>query len=670
MKRFGTRFIAAVSLVSVIGLQSLAAGTSDKIPAVPAGHSSVKPLTNDAVSPLLLRTNGEEESRAVSTPSVLRVRTPKVLDAVQAELPGVEVGFTYYDFQTNGAMANRLVYTQDGPDKYVQMVWMASKDSTRDLTSRIPGFAGSARGTHYTFLDVSNPDAPALGVEDWQKVEVSRSGWPSLIQFKDGLIGTPSHPPIRFFGNSGVGDQPIQYAEVTDASSNCLWPRAAADGDGNAHIIYNNNLGSDAAPSNQIGYRRSIDGGFSWSEETLFTGSTAPEGNMPVGLGGDTYAVTARGKKVVITYTDNSLRTLSRTSTDGGATWPTDLARVVYSPNWTDIDSANNEWGTFEVRTDTMPTPNGHVDVIIDNDGNTHYVMGLVPGYIVRKDTNGARSGTIFILNDIASISNSGLGYRNETDNFIFFMGQPAGSQMDGNGYVMNNRFFDGGSRWPQLGIDAQNNLYCAYGSWKNGDVKSILADTTAGNQQSEPDTLAQVDALNGHIWITYKPAAVNVWSTPYDMTPNGVNCQYPSLCDDVMNGRLYIGYSASPTPGDRVTNLETNAEAAKVMFYALDATKLPVVNSVDPEPLQADVTIAPNPVREVANVRIVSKSQGAVKVSIMTSIGEMVMSSVSPNDSGTFELTIPTQALAAGMYQCVIEQAGARSVHALSVVR
>ncbi|MEY2719105.1 MAG: hypothetical protein RLZZ273_471, partial [Bacteroidota bacterium] len=134
--------------------------------------------------------------------------------------------------------------------------------------------------------------------------------------------------------------------------------------------------------------------------------------------------------------------------------------------------------------------------------------------------------------------------------------------------------------------------------------------------------------------------------------------------------GRLYIGYSASPTPGDRVTNLETNAEAAKVMFYALDAAKLPVVNSVDPEPLQADVTIAPNPVREVANVRIVSKSQGAVKVSVMTSIGEMVMSSVSPNDSGTFEVAIPTQALAAGMYQCVIEQAGARSVHALSVVR
>jgi hypothetical protein len=153
-------------------------------------------------------------------------------------------------------------------------------------------------------------------------------------------------------------------------------------------------------------------------------------------------------------------------------------------------------------------------------------------------------------------------------------------------------------------------------------------------------------------------------------MTPNGVNCQYASLCDDVANGRLYIGYSASPTPGDRVTNLETNAEAAKVMFYALDVTKLPVVNSVEPEPLQADVMISPNPAREVTNVRINSKTQGFVKVSIMTSIGEMVMSSISPNETGNFEVAVPTQALAAGMYQCVIEQGAARSVHALSVVR
>ena len=67
------------------------------------------------------------------------------------------------------------------------MVWMTSKDSTRDLTTRIPGFTGNFRGTHYTFADVTNPDAPVLGIEDWQKVEAQRAGWPSLVQYADDL---------------------------------------------------------------------------------------------------------------------------------------------------------------------------------------------------------------------------------------------------------------------------------------------------------------------------------------------------------------------------------------------------------------------------------------------------------------------------------------------------
>lgn len=625
--------------------------------------------SNVQVAEPRLSANGELEARPVGSSAVLRTRMPKVLDAIQAELPGVQVGFTYYDFQTNGAMANRLVYTQDGSDKYVQMVWMVSKDSTRDVTSRIPGFAGNFRGTHYTFLDVSNPDQPQLGIENWEKVEDTRSGWPSLVQYKDGVVGTPSHPPIRFFTNGGVGDQPVMTTEVTDASQLCLWPRAAADGDGNTHLIYNHNVGSDASPSNQVAYRRSTDGGFSWSDETLFTGSTAPEGNLPVGLGGDTYAVTARDKKVVVAYTDNSLRLLTRTSTDGGATWPSELARVVFAPNYTDIDSSDNEWGTFEVRSDTVPTPNGHIDVIIDSEGTTHVVVGVVPSYVVRKDTNGMRQGTIFVMNDRATQRTAGMGYIKEGANNIFFMAPPAGGEWDGKGYPMNLRFFDNASRWPQLGLDAQNTLYCVYGSWKNGDVKNILADTTGGNQQQEPDTTAAIDALNGHVWVTSLKAGATQWSAPYSITPDGVNCQYPSLCDDVVNDRLYIGYSASATPGDRVTNLELPAEPTKVMMVAFDKKLIPV--SVDEElPLDADVVIAPNPAQGASTVRIISNTDGVITVTLMSTLGERVAASTSPTNLGSWDVTIPTDGLAAGMYHVVVEQAGRRTVRPLSVVR
>lgn len=615
-----------------------------------------------------LSTPDEPELRQGSPLPFLNVRLPKIVDAVQAELPGIEVGFTYYDFQTNGSMANRLVYTPDGPDKYVQMVWMTSKDSTRDITTRIPGFAGNARGTHYTFIDVSNPDQPALGIENWDKVEAQRAGWPSLVQYQDGLVGTPSHTPIRWYGNSGVGDQPILYKDVTPPADSSLWPRAAVDGKGNTHLIYNRTV---PGSGNQVGYRRSTDGGFTWSSETLFTGPTSIGGNLPVGLGGDTYAVTARGDNVVVVYTDNSLRMLAWRSTDGGSTWPTTLARVVFAPNYTDIDSAYNNFGTFEVFSDTVPTPNGHMDVILDSDGTAHYVVGWVPSYVIRRDTNGARTGTIYVLNDRASLINGSLLYGNDISNTLTFMGRSAESQWDGTGYVMNLRFFDGLTRWPQLGIDANNSIYCTYGYIKNGDVLTMLADTTGGNQMNEPDTLSTVDALHGHVWATYKVAGSDIWSPPTNLTPDGVNCQYASLCDDVVNRRMYIGYSAATQPGDRVTNLETSALPARVMMLAYDVAQLTPVNSVEEQisnGLHAE--IMPNPARESATMRILSVTPGNITVSVVSSIGEVLSKSDGYSSNGDWELLIPTGNLNPGVYHCIIEHSGTRAVRSLVVVR
>lgn len=670
MNRFVTRFhMLNVALGLVLACVALPAQTvlGTQRLTIPRATESVNSPVRQSVGKVSTN-GGEPELRVAMSSPVLRATMPKLVDAVQAELPGIEVGFTYYDFQTNSAMSNRLVYTADGPDKYVQMVWMVSKDSTRDITTRIPGFAGNKRGTHYTFLEVGNPDQPALGIEDWSKVETLRAGWPSIVQYKDGLIGTPSHTPVSFYGNSGVGDQPILYKNVTAPADSAVWARAAVDGQGNTHLIYNRTI---TGQGNQLAYRRSTDGGFTWGSETIFTGASAPEGALPNGSGGDTYAVTARGDKVVILYTDNSVRMLSRTSTDGGATWPSTGARVIFSPNYSDIDSSRNEFGTFEVFSDTVLTPNAHLDVIIDGDGVSHYVVGVVPSYVIRKDTLGTRSGLIYILNTRQNMRTLGMLYTSEGDSLLYRMAPPCGSAWDGNGYPMNLRGFDGSSRWPQLGINAANDIYCVYGSWKNGDTKNIFSDTSGGNQQNEPDTLSQVDALNGHVWATYKPAGVNIWSVPTDVTPVGVNCQYGTLCDEVINGRMYLGYSASVNPGDGVTNVEMPADAAKVMMLAFDVSKLAVVNSVnESQTLDAAISIMPNPAHDVATIRIKTVTAGRVTVSIHSTLGETVMTSQSPDQSGTFDLVVATQNLSAGTYHCIVEQHGARTVVPLVVVR
>lgn len=670
MNRFLTPLHTCVILMVMCAVGTATHAQTERRAAlsIPCSKENMVPTVQQSVANVAHTSESEEYRQAGESP-ILRNRLPKIVDAVQAALPGKEVGFTYYDFQTNASMPNRLVYSTDGPDKYIQMLWMVSKDSTRDEATRIPGFAGNARGTHYTFLEVgNNPDDPGLGIEEWQMIEAQRSGWPCIVKYADGVIGTPSHPPVHFYGNSGVGDPPILYKEVTAPADSAFWPRATADSQGNTHLIYNR---AGVGAGSQVAYRRSVDAGFTWGSETLFTGATAPEPNQPSGFGGDTYAVTARKNKVVIAYTDNSLRLITRTSTDGGATWPSDMARVIFSPTYTEIDSAFNDNGTFEIFSDTVPTPNGHIDVIIDGDGLTHVVVGAIMSYLVRKDTNGARPGTIFITNPRNTGRELGMLYFKEGETSLYGMAPPSGSSWNGVGYPMNLRGFDGLSRWPQLGVNAQNDVYCVYGSFNNGDTKRVFADTTGGNQQIEPDTLTEVDALNGHVWATYLNAGTLTWSPPTNITPDGINCQYGTLCDDVINNRLYIGYSASTNPGDAVTNVEAPAAMAKVMMVAYDATKLTPVNSVDDDRgLEATISIRPNPSRDVAIIRITSVTAGWITVSLVSTLGEIVMSSTSPNTQGEWDLSIATQSLPIGTYQCVVEQNGARSFLPLVVIR
>ena len=133
----------------------------------------------------------------------------------------------------------------------------------------------------------------------------------------------------------------------------------------------------------------------------------------------------------------------------------------------------------------------------------------------------------------------------------------------------------------------------------------------------------------------------------------------------------MYLGYSASVNPGDGVTNVEMPADAAKVMMLAFDVSKLAVVNSVnESQTLDAAISIMPNPAHDVATIRIKTVTAGRVTVSIHSTLGETVMTSQSPDQSGTFDLVVATQNLSAGTYHCIVEQHGARTVVPLVVVR
>lgn len=678
MNIFSTRYIFAVVIVSMAVVcmahaQQTTRNTSGRYPAT-APKSIIN--TTQVSSAEQAPTGVNAELRTTYAPLVpVAARAPKIVEQAQSSDFGTLVGTTYYDFQTNASMANRVTYFDDDGDKYIQLLWMANQDSTRDATTRVPGFNPN-RGSHYNYINVSDPENLTAGIANWKKIESERAGWPSAVQFDDGTLGTPSHTPVKFYRNGGLTDDNFQKTSVdpTTAADSALWPRAAIDGQNNVHLIYNRSFPGSPSSLDQVCYRRSTSAGDTWEPEVMFTGATTPIGQTFNGQGGDTYAITARGDKVSVALYSNFGLVLWHSS-DNGATW-TRRSGPSFATGATPRDTILNPDGSTSIPTDTAMGPMNSMDVIIDAQGVTHFVVSYCPQYLIGTiPAGGTQANTIYLLNgtrsDQSDLTNTGLAYGNTADtNFVYFMGPIAGGSWDGNGYVVNNRIYDGGSRWPQLGFDASNNLYCLYGSMKNGDVKTVNVDTTGTFVNGETDTLVSVDGLQMHVYGTQKYAGSNIWSAPKDLSSTGKNSQYPSLCDQVVDGRLFYAYSQSASPGDRVTNVYMPAELASIYARALVTTELNLpLDVADDRMLKADVELAPNPSDEASRITISGVTNGAILVSLASSMGEIVMQTTTQPFGERAEILIPTRSLASGAYTITIQQNGRRITKTLSVI-
>ena len=336
-----------------------------------------------------------------------------------------------------------------------------------------------------------------------------------------------------------------------------------------------------------------------------------------------------------------------------------------------------NADGTQDIQTDTAMGPLNSMDLIIDANGVTHFVVAYCPQYLIGHiDAAGSpTASTIYIMNgnsrDQQDLLNTGLAYGNTADtSFVYFMGRVGGGSWDGEGFVINHRIYDGGSRWPQLGMDASNNLYCLYGSMKSGDLKTVTVDTTNTYVNGETDTLVTLEGLQMHVYGTQLYAGTTLWSAPKDLSQMGANSQYASLCDQVVNDHMYYAYSASATPGDRVTNTEMASELTSIYARSLATSVLNAPSDVPEESvLKADVALAPNPSDESTRILISGVTNGALLVSLASSLGEIVMQTSAQPFGDRAEILIQTRGLASGAYMVTIQQNGRRITKTLSVI-
>jgi len=666
MGHIATRFFATVvgvTLSSAIAFAQFTAPVAQPLPNL----LTPQHLNQPPIQPLVETASTTELTPVPTNESVLRpAHTPKVVEIPQATARGAKVGSTWYDFQTNHSMPNRVAYFADGADKFLQVLWMASDDGTRDPGTRIPGFNNS-RGSRYNFVDVNDPENPQPGIQTWKKMETERAGWPSIAMFNDGAgsIGTASHTPVKFFRNGGLGDDLFfEFSTVTSPADSAIWPRIAVDGNDNVHLIYNRSLPNSSGSESQLAYRRSTDGGSTWEPEIFFTGpnqitpagqSFANTNNNFYGSGGDTYAISARDNVVAVVYSYLNQQVWVRKSTDYGRTWddPNVGLRGVLGRNYNTLDSTLIGNGdSIRIFTDTVISPSQMHAVIIDSEGRIHMATGQILTYQVTTgpaDPNaGGRTYSVGAMTNDSYLAGLGIYYWPEGDSLVYTIGRAGGKELwDGEGRIVSRRYFQGASRYPNLGIDADDNLYMVYTSVKNGDWMEMEIDTT-GARVGQPDTLVTVNGLFGHVFLTHKLKDFPLWSDPVDVSTDGVNSLFATMADNVINDRMYIAYSASPVPGDRVTNVELEAVEADVMVMAVSKSELSPISSVD----EAE-----------------ELPPGELAVSVYTTAGERLIRSTSPTTDGQWLVEIPTGSLASGAYLLVVEQNGAAVTQTLNVL-
>jgi hypothetical protein len=573
---------------------------------------------------------------------------------LQQTPPGVKIGYTTYDYQTNFSIQNRMAYAAE--ENIVQVVWMAATDA--------PGSGWPDRGSYYAAVDVSDPSAPQAvpTLRGWQRIESVRTGWPALIGLPDGAVGILSHGGgrLQFSKNGGVLDEGWQTSAV--APDGALWPRLAIDQNGTLHAIYSYSSGAKAG---QVGYIRSTDGGATWSEEVLLSGPDAVGGAAPSGAGGDAYAISAAGNTVVVVYYSEDYAAgipaglVVRASTDGGQTWsaPQLLMLEQYSKVYVDALVPPD---TVSFHTDTIPTL-AVMSVLADPDGGWHLAATIIPTYLRGRGIQRGDAVDLFeaeAIQEGAYLSVGALyGYwaPGAAEPSGSLIAPPAGSSVEpGTPLPRHLRYGEGYTRWIVLGRDAQGQIYAVYVSVKPGDTVQV----------QEGD--AAVTYSYGHLYLTAK-ASDTSWTTPVDLTPEGIDAAYPTVpAQGSAAGWAFIVYQAGTRPGTALN--DPTLPPDDIYFYA---HALPT-SVAEPTPTAgATLTVYPNPVTLGGQAQLLAREAGQARLELYDALGTRL--------STLYEGWIPAQALrtvplptgmAAGTYYLKLSFNGHVQVQPVVIVR
>lgn len=546
-----------------------------------------------------------------------------------------QIGDSWYDWQTNASMQNRLYYFDDGT---FGGTWMNgyNYDQFDD------------RGTAYTYYDGNEwDDFPVT------RVESQRSGWGNYWPLgENGEIiishisgGQDDGLLINRRTEKGEGEWDEYLFEGPVGGESIIWPYCITTGIDNNTIhllavtrpIVNGGTlyeGIDGA----LLYSRSSDGGETWEiRNEILPQLTSDDFTH---FDPDSYVI-APPRNGVLAFVVGSPfnEAFLMKSTDNGDTWEKTVIWEHPYPMWVN-----------EI-TDTFYCVDGSWDIKLDNNGMAHCVFG-----INRAHADG--SGTFwFPFHD-------GVGYWNET--MPTFSGthealNPYGEEgtelfedynligwtqdMDGDGeitmigYSNENigKYYLGLSSMVQLVMGESNQLYVLFSSG---------TETYDNGLQNFR-----------HLWARVSPDGGTTWGHFTHLTEELVHifdeCVWISAANKSDPNTLYLIYQYDGEPGMAMAGDEDGFAVNYWSFMEIDKDEITSIKEVatDHPPFTVHQNY-PNPYTGKTTVRIDLEQKSTLVLDVVNVVGQLVFTSTeAEKPAGSHSFTIQSEGLPKGVY-------------------
>lgn len=585
------------------------------------------------------------------------------------------IGMTYYDCQSNGSMASRIIAHNDGT---VSAIWTTN------------GSTASSRGTGYNYYDASSWINPSTSTS---RIESVRTGWPAIASVGDAEIVVAHNGSSALVVNTrahkGTGDwtqttlQGPSVSGPSGTSTALLWPSIASSGntlhliactesdDGflyrgiNCCLVYYR--GTYDASSNAI----------TWEEPRVVGEVTSAEVNK---FQGDGYAIAAKNNTVAIVAAPGMTKdAFLWKSTDNGV----NFTKTVF----------------FETphAGDTAYRSDGCLAVAVGDDGLAHVAMGTYMCYI-ETDTSSTYTwwpsvGYLLYWNEnMRPITYN--GSQNSTDPEI----------MVANDHTIFERFnldcdtsLWGLSSWgvdayPSYGVGAVSfpqlvseggNVYLVfcqlmeYPFIDNANsmyFRGVFATKSTNNGQS----------FGANSWLSYNKDCyyLSDWSlfpmdstTSYEQVAQVIYTEgesvYPAVAPNLVNGKLAMIWQQDYNAGSEVkeSSVSVTQNESSTYFFSIDANQIGVFNNTNEvcQGLWIDsvginnrdisgMKMYPNPAKDLVNITFSAKNAESGVVSVMNLMGQIVYTANLEVNEGNNMITVPVKQLTSGVYMVTLQ--------------